>query len=296
MHYHFKIHRYFMRQYLYPFLCIVLLLWLIQWNTSPKPGTTGSQFDSKDFILDQPQPVLVLPKPNVQPINGVKKTIIEKSGINDHLVKSGPELPEKKFQSVEGEVEDQRKPRKKGNVISLTVYMEAQCPDTTGFIKRQLLPSWEKLRSTKRIDINLIPFGKASCERKADDFECTCQHGKEECDLNSLMNCVIDRIPSPADHVHIIGCIQGMNNMQNAFQTCISGHSQADWLWTCANGRRGRYLHALAGQKTAKIGSDFNFVPWVVLNGQRVNDAFYALLENLCNRLVPKPLQCNNFV
>ncbi|KAI1726828.1 gamma interferon inducible lysosomal thiol reductase (GILT) domain-containing protein [Ditylenchus destructor] len=287
-----------MRQYLYPFLCVVLLFWLIQWNTSPKPGTTGSQFDNKDFILDQQQPVLVLPKPNLEEpriADDHRKTAPEENERNKPVAMSEKVLSEKKFQSGEGEVEEQRKPRKKGNVISLTVYMEAQCPDTTGFIKRQLLPSLDKLRSTKRIDVNLIPFGKASCERKDDDFECTCQHGKDECELNALMNCVIDRIHSPEQHIHIIGCIQGMNNIQNAFHTCISGHSQADWLWTCANGRRGRYLHAISGQKTAKIGGDFNFVPWVVINGQRVNDAFYALLENLCDRLVPKPLQCNNF-
>jgi hypothetical protein len=27
----------------------------------------------------------------------------------------------------------------------------------------------------------------------------------------------------------------------------------------------------MAGEKTAKLGEDFNFVPWIVLNGQRVN-------------------------
>lgn len=61
----------------------------------------------------------------------------------------------------------------------------------------------------------------------------------------------------------------------------------------CARGRRGRYLHALAGKKTAALGDEFNFVPWVVLDGKRVNDAFYALEENLCKRLdAPKPSQC----
>lgn len=55
--------------------------------------------------------------------------------------------------------------------VFLEVYMEAQCPDTTAFIKRQLIPTWEKLKSTERLNVSIIPFGKATCERKNDDFE-----------------------------------------------------------------------------------------------------------------------------
>lgn len=63
------------------------------------------------------------------------------------------------------------------------------------------------------------------------------------------------------------------------------------------NSKRGRLLHALAGEKTQKLGNEFNFVPWVVIDGKRVNDAFYALEENLCKRLdAPKPYQCEHFV
>lgn len=63
------------------------------------------------------------------------------------------------------------------------------------------------------------------------------------------------------------------------------------------NSKHGRFLHALAGEKTKKLGNEFDFVPWIVIDGKRVNDAFYALEENLCKRLnLPKPLECQKFL
>lgn len=63
------------------------------------------------------------------------------------------------------------------------------------------------------------------------------------------------------------------------------------------NNKHGRFLHALAGEKTKKLGSEFNFVPWIVIDGERVTDAFYALEENICKRFnEPKPLKCKHFL
>lgn len=190
----------------------------------------------------------------------------------------------------------QRLPIKKANVVYLTVYMEAQCPDTTGFIRRQLLPSWSRLGSTNRLSVAIVPFGKASCSHENDDYTCECQHGKDECELNQLMNCAIELLPDPESHIPLIGCVQGKDNLIAAFKSCLAEHSSSDWLWKCSIGKQGRRLHALAGNKTAAIGDEFNFVPWVVLDGVRENDAFYALEENICKRLsAPKPLQCSRF-
>ncbi|CAK5050032.1 unnamed protein product [Meloidogyne enterolobii] len=188
-------------------------------------------------------------------------------------------------------------PPKKANVVQVTIYMEAQCPDTTGFIRRQLLPSWSRLSSTRRLNVTLVPFGKASCVAEEDDYKCDCQHGKDECELNQLMNCAIEHLPDPESHIPLIGCVQGKDNLIAAFRSCLNGHSSSDLLWTCSIGKLGRRLHALAGNKTISIGDSFNFVPWVVLDGQRENDAFYALEENLCKRIHdPVPKQCLKFL
>uniref|UniRef100_A0A915P253 Gamma interferon inducible lysosomal thiol reductase n=1 Tax=Meloidogyne floridensis TaxID=298350 RepID=A0A915P253_9BILA len=119
-------------------------------------------------------------------------------------------------------------PPKKANVVQVTIYMEAQCPDTTGFIRRQLLPSWSRLSSTRRLNITLVPFGKASCVAEEDDYKCDCQHGKDECELNQLMNCAIEHLPDPESHIPLIGCVQGKDNLIAAFRSCLNGHSSSD--------------------------------------------------------------------
>uniref|UniRef100_A0A1I8B4M3 Uncharacterized protein n=1 Tax=Meloidogyne hapla TaxID=6305 RepID=A0A1I8B4M3_MELHA len=111
------------------------------------------------------------------------------------------------------------------------------------------------------------------------------------------MNCAIEHLPDPESHIPLIGCVQGKDNLIAAFRSCLNGHSSSDLLWTCSIGKLGRRLHALAGNKTTSIGDSFNFVPWVVLDGQRENDAFYALEENLCKRIEePIPKQCLKFL
>lgn len=48
----------------------------------------------------------------------------------------------------------------------------------------------------------------------------------------------------------------------------------------------------MAGQRTEALGSQFDFVPWVVLNGEREIDSFYALFENVCKKMQPQPVEC----
>jgi hypothetical protein len=51
---------------------------------------------------------------------------------------------------------------------------------------------------------------------------------------------------------------------------------------------------AMSGQRTAALGSQFDFVPWVVIDGVRDIDSFYALEDNVCKKLVPQPVECQN--
>lgn len=94
------------------------------------------------------------------------------------------------------------------NTVRLEIYMESQCPDTSRFFHKQMMKAWASLGHTNRIDLTLVPFGKARCVSKGDDFECSCQHGQNECELNQLMNCVIERVGFPDRIVPIIDCIQ----------------------------------------------------------------------------------------
>ncbi|CAI4232180.1 unnamed protein product [Auanema sp. JU1783] len=183
----------------------------------------------------------------------------------------------------------------KMNTVNLEIYMESQCPDTSRFIHKQLNKAWASLGDTGRIDMTIIPFGKARCIEKGDDFECSCQHGANECILNQLMNCVIDRIGFPDKYVPIVECIQGKQNLDVAMSQCINNNPilNAKQMLECANGSRGRRLLALAGSKTVGLKPAMTFVPWIVIDGERNSDALYDLTENLCKKLEPAPEACS---
>ncbi|GMT12972.1 hypothetical protein PFISCL1PPCAC_4269, partial [Pristionchus fissidentatus] len=202
-----------------------------------------------------------------------------------------------------------------GNVVQLEVFMEAQCPDTSRygfgrerqygsrrgrdmcrFVRSQLMPAWKALSSTGRVDWQLVPFGKARCVERSDgDFDCTCQHGPNECILNQLMNCVIQAIQDPDRYMETIECIQGKPNLDSAIEKCIapSQSLSVNQMQDCATGPNGRKLLALAGAKTASLSPRLTFVPWIRLNGDRVVDALYDLPGNLCKLLEPAPLACS---
>ncbi|WKX97797.1 hypothetical protein Q1695_013461 [Nippostrongylus brasiliensis] len=182
------------------------------------------------------------------------------------------------------------------NTVRLEIYMESLCPDTSRFLHKQLMKAWSLLSSTNRIELVLVPFGKARCVAKGDDFECSCQHGAAECTLNQLMNCVIDRLGYPDQIVPIVDCIQGKGTLDNAMNSCITNSAllDAQEMRTCATGPRGRRLLAIAGSKTAALSPRLDFVPWIMIDGERNSDALYDLHENLCKKLEPAPEACSD--
>ncbi|EFO24944.1 interferon gamma-inducible thiol reductase [Loa loa] len=180
-----------------------------------------------------------------------------------------------------------------GNIVNLAVYIEAQCPDTSRFVHRQLLPTWQELSVTNRISLKIVPFGKGTCHRVGSDYSCECQHGPLECELNQLMNCVIEMIRIPRQYVPVISCIQGKHDLRSAESKCLSKLLVPNKsILRCAEGKEGRRLLAKAGAETKHLQPPLNFVPWILINGNRSSDAFYDLKTNLCNALNPVPDQC----
>ncbi|PAV68408.1 hypothetical protein WR25_09755 [Diploscapter pachys] len=124
------------------------------------------------------------------------------------------------------------------NSVNLEIYMESQCPDTSRFMHKQMMPAWEKLSHTGRIDLTIIPFGKARCVEKGGDYE----------------------------------------------------------MRECTESPRGRKLLALSGSRTASLKPAVNFIPWIMIDGERNTDAIYDLTENLCKKLEPAPEECSVYV
>uniref|UniRef100_A0A7E4VZI8 Gamma interferon inducible lysosomal thiol reductase n=1 Tax=Panagrellus redivivus TaxID=6233 RepID=A0A7E4VZI8_PANRE len=179
------------------------------------------------------------------------------------------------------------KPTSDGNIIHCTVYIESKCRDTNNFMEDNLVPTFDMLKNTGRFNLTVIPFGKARClPKKTGDFACSCQHGADECELNSLQNCAIHYHKTPNSFMPIISCIQGEANLDSAIEKC-----KLEYLRECASGPQGRALLAEAGLKTRELDPKMTFVPWVVLDGKR---AYYHrnIDKEVCGRLEPMPEEC----
>ncbi|KAK0394715.1 hypothetical protein QR680_000894 [Steinernema hermaphroditum] len=304
--------RHTIRQYLYGALTLIVVYLTFRWIMNPQSRRTFIDPQRRSFICDAMAmttrvvllyalaafSVTLAQRPwalSTKQLEALNCLFLRSSACRDHLLDLS--AASRSFWKTFGLTEQQNvidTSQNTGNTLNLAVYMESQCPDTTRFIHKQLTPTWALLSSTQRIDLTVVPFGKARCEPVGQDFKCNCQHGANECLLNQLMNCVIDQIGFPDKYVPIIDCIQGKPNLDSAFEQCIDSNSllPSERMRTCAEGERGRRLLALAGQRTAALQPPLTFVPWITIDGTRVNDAFYDLRENVCKRLEPMPEEC----
>ncbi|CAI2349714.1 unnamed protein product [Caenorhabditis sp. 36 PRJEB53466] len=182
-------------------------------------------------------------------------------------------------------------------MVKLDIYMEAQCPDTSRFFRQQLKKAWDLLGRLNRIELAVIPFGKARCSERGNDFECQCQHGPTECEINQLMNCVIDRFGFAHKYLPPVLCMQGKYSLDDAMK-CVQELMPAEFnrMRECASGPRGRRLLALSGQRTAALTPAIDFIPWIVIDGIRNSDALYDLTQNVCEAMQPMPATCREYL
>ncbi|CAJ0604678.1 unnamed protein product [Cylicocyclus nassatus] len=188
-----------------------------------------------------------------------------------------------------------------GNVVVVDVVGESRCPDTTRFYLNQLLPVFKRYRS--RLRLNYHPYGPykyTKCSRTSSGFECTCQHGSDECQKNALQACLIEALPNAEDHLDIVGCIQGPRNFNTSFQSCIVNHprngliDQASIL-ECATNGRGMKLMSQHGEAAHVFAEDVYWVPWISINGLRIPAAERHFEAVLCNQYFePPPSECLN--
>lgn len=180
--------------------------------------------------------------------------------------------------------------RTKGSPVVVSVFYEALCPDSKGFIIRQLVPTFKTIPNL--IEIELIPYGKADTKTEPDgslSFEC--QHGERECEANIIHCCVIESIHDDADtQLGMIACmIRDNNNPQESFQRCAREYSLADveTIQKCYTSPHGKELLKIAGEATKALRPSVSFIPTITLDGdQRSQKAILKdLMSEICDVL-----------
>ncbi|PAV82724.1 hypothetical protein WR25_16145 [Diploscapter pachys] len=181
------------------------------------------------------------------------------------------------------------------NTVTIEVFGEGRCPDTTRFLAWHLGPTWNNYQDVVPINVIYHPFGlksKCSCNEWG-DYKCDCHHGERECKLNQLQACVIDQFPDPKVHMTTVVCIQGKKNIDEAGDRCIYDEYDRARLMNCALGNRGKELLSKHGKEKEKKVGMIPWVPWILIDGVRVKEAEKNLWQVLCDKyLHPRPSEC----
>ncbi|CAM8983301.1 unnamed protein product [Rhodiola kirilowii] len=177
--------------------------------------------------------------------------------------------------------------------VELSVYYEALCPYCGNFILNQLVELF-KTDIAQIVDLRLVPWGNASLKNK---FEITCQHGPDECRLNTIEACVIKTWPDFRRHYGMIHCIERLvfTQKENKLQSCFGSINEWQTLHKCYNSGLGTQLDLKYADETTHLNPPLQFVPWVVVNGRALKDDYGNFLAYICKVYSgPKPDGCRS--
>lgn len=171
--------------------------------------------------------------------------------------------------------------------VQLSVFYESACSDSKHFILEQLHPTIHKLEDY--IDLQLIPFGKASSiNNGGDGFEC--QHGPPECFGNLIQDCTLNEMKSYSDvhKVEYLACeMETMASTRGDIQCIVKSNVPHDPVRECVYLGPGTLLQ-LDSERLTKLVNP-KFIPTIVLDGvfdqATQNKAFNDLMGTICDRL-----------
>lgn len=151
--------------------------------------------------------------------------------------------------------------------LTISVYYEAQCPDSRSFFVRHLLPVFLEMGSA--LDIELIPYGHAETfEKEKGRFTFKCQHGPGECFGNKLHACAILNIEDLTLRLQYVTCL--IDDFDDLEETGFQCARKYDIPWklilNCATGVQGDWLLKNYGELTNKLKQPISFVPTILLN------------------------------
>ena len=120
-----------------------------------------------------------------------------------------------------------------------------------------------------------------------------CQHGKEECEADTLEACVMHLHPEPAAYVPFLYCFEGVGQSQQSVAQKCATENQLDWsaISSCpSNSTLTASLDAANAARTAKLGTAKIGTPWILVNGEQTDPD--KLLHAVCAAASPAPAGC----
>ncbi|XP_015950518.1 gamma-interferon-responsive lysosomal thiol protein isoform X1 [Arachis duranensis] len=166
------------------------------------------------------------------------------------------------------------------NKVTLSLYYESLCPFCGDFIVNHLV----KLFQTDLINIvnlRLVPWGNAWL---APDGTFLCQHGNDECFLNTIEACAVTVYPNVAQHFRFIHCIENLTleGRQNQWVNCFQMTGLPKLPLDCYTNGNGKNIEQKFAQETTQLNPPHRFVPWVVVNNQALQEDYPNFVNYIC--------------
>ncbi|XP_006649925.1 gamma-interferon-responsive lysosomal thiol protein-like isoform X2 [Oryza brachyantha] len=168
---------------------------------------------------------------------------------------------------------------KKGKV-DVALYYESLCPFSATFVVDRLAKVFRD-GLLDAIDLSLVPYGNA----RVRDGKISCQHGGDECLLNTVEACAIDAWPDLRVHFRFIYCVESLvvDGKRSEWESCFAKlNLDAKPVTDCYKSERGHQLSLKYGRQTDALQPPHKYVPWVVVDGQPLYEDYENFEAYVC--------------
>ncbi|XP_031379211.1 gamma-interferon-responsive lysosomal thiol protein isoform X1 [Punica granatum] len=164
--------------------------------------------------------------------------------------------------------------------VTVSLYYETLCPYCANFIVNSLVKVFEK-GLISIVDLRLIPWGNGWIQS---DGSLSCQHGPDECLLNAIEACAINVYPDVNRHFRFVYCIERLTleGRHNEWGSCFGEAKMGSSPVDCYNKGNGYMLERKFAGETARLNPPRRFVPWVVVDGQALQEDFQNFVSYIC--------------
>ncbi|KAH8421228.1 hypothetical protein KR009_006119, partial [Drosophila setifemur] len=168
--------------------------------------------------------------------------------------------------------------------VLVVVFYESLCPDSKYFLTKQLLPAFKIASSI--MEVQLVPYGKATTSNTEGKLYFDCQHGPTECQANIYHACAVEIIKDPMLRLEVISCMIRDNRLpQSALHKCAKQHKveNIDIIQKCFDSDKGFQLLKLNGEATNALRPPVTFIPTITVDGFQGRQA--SILKNLLSEV-----------
>ncbi|GLT92756.1 hypothetical protein SLE2022_105790 [Rubroshorea leprosula] len=175
--------------------------------------------------------------------------------------------------------------------VNLSLYYESLCPYCRNFIINQLVKIFNS-DLISIVNVRMVPWGNAQVAESNKII--ICQHGEDECYLNTIHACAINIWPDLREHFNFIYCVenQGLHIQDNQHSQDAEAAWKACSAWLgldqkliedCYNGGYGKKLSLQYASETSNLNPQHSYVPWVTVNKQPLYDDYPNFIAHICN-------------